>query len=89
MNLSKKKSKSAGTAYSGKTRTLALIFYAILLSLGEHILANTAKRALEIVGKVLKLGAGSDTVVGIAESLVVLPAASITYVFFHKFKFLS
>ena len=57
----------------------------ICLDFAEIILAYAAEGADEIVGKILELGAGSDAVIGIADSLVVLIAADITYIFFHKF----
>ena len=58
------------------------------LFLGEHILAYSAKRALEILGKILKLGSGSDTALGISGGLVIDPATSVTNILFHN-KFLQ
>ena len=60
------------------------------LFLGEHILAYSAKRALEILGKILKLRSGLDSVIGIAYSLVVFPSAYVTYIFhFNYLTFLT
>ena len=52
-----------------------------LFGFREHILANSTKRTNKVFGKILKFGAGSNSVIGIADCFIVFPAASITYVF--------
>lgn len=64
------------------------VFFTDALLLREVILAYSAKGALEILGKILKLGSGSDAVLGSACLLVIFPSANVTYVFFHN-NFLS
>ena len=54
-----------------------------LIILGEKLLADSAKGALEILGKILKFRAGSDADFGIALLLVVYPAACLAKIFFH------
>jgi hypothetical protein len=55
-----------------------------LFNLAEHIGAHSAKGTLEILGKILELRAGLDSVLGIARLLVVNPAASVTNVLLHN-----
>ena len=52
-----------------------------LFSLAELILANSAKRTLKILGKILPFRARSDSVIGIAYCFVVFITAYIAYVF--------
>ena len=52
---------------------------------GEFLFAHTAHRTLEIVREILKLCAGLDAAVRIAESLVVNISANITYIFCHVY----
>ena len=47
------------------------------LGFGELVLAGAAEGAGKVVGEILELGAGRDAVVGIADGLVVLPAAEV------------
>lgn len=56
---------------------------------GEHILAHAAEGAGEIFGKILELGAGSDAVFGIAELLIIDPAACFANVFHIGSPFVS
>ena len=51
------------------------------LGFGELVLAGAAEGAGKVVGEILELGAGRDAVVGIADGLVVLPAAEVSDVF--------
>jgi hypothetical protein len=61
-----------------------------LFRLGEIILAYSAEGALEIIGQILKLCTGGDAVIGVADCLVLFPAAYFTYIFLHSFiSFLS
>ena len=53
------------------------------LFLGEIVLANTAQGADEVVGEGVKGGAGSDAMIGIAQSLFVDPAADVANIFLH------
>ena len=50
---------------------------------GEHVLAHAAQGALEIVGQILKQGAGGNAVLRAAQFLVVLPAASVANILRH------
>ena len=59
------------------------------LLLAEVIFTYAAERALEILVEILEFGAGSDSVIGIADCLVVNPTAYIAYVFVHFFTLLS
>jgi len=54
-----------------------------LLGFAEFFFAYSAEGALEILGQILEFRSGSDSVFGISLSLVVFPAANLTYVFFH------
>ena len=53
------------------------------LRLGKHILIYSAKGAFKILGKILKLCTGGDSVLRCTKLLVIFPAAYITYIFFH------
>ena len=52
-----------------------LIFFA------ELILAYAAQRTLKILGKILPLCTGSDSVIGISNCFIINIAANVTYVF--------
>ena len=61
-------------------------WFAISLLFGaEIILAYCAEGAYEIFGNIFPLGAGSDTAIGIAFSLVIDPATYIAYVLHCQF----
>ena len=62
-------------------------FISILFSCAEIVLAYSAKGANKILGKILKLCAGSNTVIGIAYCLVIFPSAYVTYIFHNKHSF--
>ena len=47
----------------------------------EVVLAYSAKRTLKVFGKILKLCAGLDAVIRIAELLIIFPSAYVAYVF--------
>ena len=51
------------------------------LLLRELVLAHHAQGALEIFGDILPLGAGGNAALGIAQSLVVFPAANVANIF--------
>jgi len=51
---------------------------------GKIILADTALRALPIVGNILERRAGSDSTVGIADFRIVDPATYVTEIFLHS-----
>ena len=55
----------------------------VLFGLGfrEMILVHAAQRAGEIFGDILPLGAGGNSTLGVAQFLVVLPTANVTYIF--------
>ena len=46
---------------------------------------GTAERTSKLLRQILKLGAGSDAVIGIAERLVVLPSAKVTNIFHNRY----
>ena len=56
--------------------------------LRELILAYSAKGTLKVLGKILKLSAGSDAALGAANLLVIFPSANVANVF-HIGNFLS
>ena len=58
-----------------------------LLFLAELILANAAKRTLEISGNILPLGAGSDTTLRVTLFFIVGPTANIANVRHIVFSF--
>ena len=60
--------------------SLVKLVILFLFCFREHILAYSAKGADEIVGKILEFSTGGNSVLGIAESLIIFPAANITYV---------
>jgi hypothetical protein len=49
-------------------------------SRGELILADSTERTFKVLREVFKLSAGSNSVIGIAFSLVISPATDITYI---------
>ena len=51
---------------------------------GKRVFSYAAKGADEIIGKVLEFGAGSNTVIRIAERFVIGVATDVAYVFFHN-----
>ena len=53
-------------------------------ALGEHILLHRAKGAYKVMGNIFPLGSRGNACFGITLSLVVLPAANVTYIF-HGF----
>ena len=55
------------------------------LLLRELILADLAQGADEIIGKILPLGAGCDTAIGIALFFIIDPTANITNVSHIKY----
>ena len=57
--------------------------FVFLLLLAEEILAYSAKGTLKILGKILELRAGSNSLVGSAKLLVIFPSASVAYIFCH------
>ena len=57
----------------------------VLFSLREIFLVYSAKGANEILGKIFKLRAGSNSVIGSTELLVIFPAAYFTYIFHFQF----
>ena len=59
-----------------------------LLCFAELILPYATQRAFKILGKILKLGTGSDAMLGITYCLIIFPTANVTYIFFH-FHFLQ
>ena len=59
---------------------------ALFLCLGRKlILVNPAQGAQEILGQILKFGAGGDAAGGVAACLIVNPFANVTYVFHVAF----
>ena len=54
------------------------------LLFGEGVLASAAQGADKIVGEFVKLHAGLNAVVGIAQSFVINPTANIANVLFHS-----
>mgnify|MGYP003290990586 CR=1 FL=1 len=56
----------------------------VFCNISEFIFRHFAKRAVEIFGKILKLGAGSDADVGVAQSFFVNVAANAADVFLHN-----
>ena len=54
-----------------------------LFFFAELILAYSAERAFEVLGKILKLGAGSDSVIGIACFFVINVSAYVAYILLH------
>lgn len=64
-----------------KGSTLFFILKKLLFA--EHILAYSAKGADKVIGKIFEFCAGSNTAFGQALFLVIFPATSITYVYFH------
>ena len=69
--------------YIKKQSPFRLCFFFSILCFAEVILAYAAKGAEEILRKVLKFRAGGNSVLGVADSLVIFPAANVAYVFFH------
>ena len=69
-----------------KAYLLQIGFVFIISSFAEFFLADAAKGAGKILGKILKLCAGSDSVIGIADAFIIFPAAYIAYIFFHIHK---
>ena len=61
------------------------LYYWVELLSGEVILTYATQGALEILGQVLPLRAGGNSVVGIAELLVIFPSTYITYILCHCF----
>lgn len=62
---------------AGETPAVSLF----LLRFAEAVFSRAAERADEIVGKIFKLRAGRNAVLGIADGFVVFPTAQITYIF--------
>ena len=58
---------------------------ACFLFLGEHILAYGAKGTLEILRDVFPGRTGSDTALGVAQLLVIFPAANVAYMLHNRF----
>ena len=57
--------------------TLCDLFFA------EVVFTYSAKGTYEVLGKVLKLGACGNAIVGIAYGFVINPTAHVTYILFH------
>ena len=70
------------------TKTLLQERFCNYSSFGEFVLANRAKGAFKILGKVFKLRSGSDTVLGCTKLLVIFPSANVTHVLFHNINLL-
>ena len=69
--------------YAAHTAYLHLKFYIhfCLFLDRELVFADGAQRALEIIGKLFPLCAGSYSVIGIAQIFIVYISANITYIF--------
>ena len=52
---------------------------------GEFFLAHRAEGALEILGQILKLGAGGDAALGVAQLLIIFPAADVADILHNVF----
>ena len=64
--------------------TMPLIFIRLSVRIFYKVIfSNAAKRALKILGQILKLRTGGNADFGIALFLVVLPAANVAKIFFH------
>ena len=54
----------------------------------KHIFADTAQGANKVIGKIFKLCAGIDTVLGIAQHFIIFPMAYSAYVFHNIISFI-
>ena len=60
------------------------LYLVVIVDAGlEHALAHAAERAAPVIGKILELSAGSDSVIGISLLRIISIAAGITKILLH------